>query len=72
VDIRTGWRVTTHKKQAMELFLDIFNITNRANFENPVAANRNQRQPTSFLVLTNLYGGGGFPRQAYFGVRYVF
>jgi hypothetical protein len=72
VDVRTGWRVTTYKKQAMELFLDIFNVTNRANFENPVAANRNQRQPTSFLVLTNLYGGGGFPRQAYFGVRYVF
>jgi hypothetical protein len=71
-DVRAGWRVPTHKKQAMELFLDIFNITNRANFDPPITANRDQRLPATFLVLTNLYGGGGFPRQAYFGVRYVF
>ena len=27
---------------------------------------------STFLVLTNLRGGGGFPRQAQFGVRYSF
>ena len=62
----------TRKGQAAELFLDIFNITNRANFENPIAANRNQRQAGNFLVLTNLYGGGGFPRQALMGARFAF
>ena len=71
-DVRAGWRVQTMKKQAMELFLDIFNITNRTNFDPPINANRDLRLPATFLVLTNLYGGGGFPRQAYFGVRYLF
>jgi Carboxypeptidase regulatory-like domain len=72
-DVRAGYRVPLARGQAMELFLDIFNITNRANFDLPITANRDQRlATTNFLVLTNLYGGGGFPRQAYFGVRYVF
>jgi hypothetical protein len=51
------------------VFLDIFNITNRANFENPSG---DERTNSTFLVLTNLRGGGGFPRQAQFGIRYTF
>ena len=31
--------------RVLEVFLDIFNITNRANFENPVLANRDMRTP---------------------------
>ena len=31
-----------------------------------------RRTPSTFLLLTNLYGGGGFPRQAQFGVRFAF
>ena len=58
--------------RTLELFLDIFNITNRANFDNPVLANRDRRTPNNFLVLTNLRGGGGFPRQAQMGARFVF
>ena len=53
----------------MEAFLDIFNVTNRANLDNPSG---DQRVTSTFLVLTNLRGGGGFPRQAQFGVRYTF
>ena len=30
------------------------------------------RTPANFLVLTNLYGGGGFPRQAQLGMRFEF
>ena len=71
-DVRAGWRIPSRKGQAAEIFLDIYNITNRANFTNPIASNTDLRFPANFLVLTNLYGGGGFPRQAYFGVRYVF
>jgi hypothetical protein len=37
-----------------------------------VAANRDLRIPSTFLVLTNLYGGGGFPRQAQLGARFAF
>ena len=56
--------------------LDAFNITNHANLELPVTANRDLRflgsSSDTFLVLTNLYGGGGFPRQAQLGVRLAF
>ena len=71
-DVRAGWRHRMGGSRVLEVFLDIFNITNRANFENPVLANRDMRLPNQFLVLTNLYGGGGFPRQAQFGMRFEF
>lgn len=57
------------QSQALELFLDIFNTTNRANLHNRSA---DQRVPSTSLVLTNLRGGGGFPRQAQLGMRYEF
>jgi hypothetical protein len=72
LDMRAGWRKKVGAQKALEVFLDIFNITNRANFDNPTAANSDRRIPTSFLVLTNLRGGGGFPRQAELGFRFVF
>ena len=71
-DVRAGWRAHLHNQQALEIFLDIFNITNRANFDNPVNANTDQRNAATFLVLTNLRGGSGFPRQAQVGLRYTF
>jgi hypothetical protein len=72
VDIRAGWHQRIRNARVLEVFLDIYNITNRANFELPVNANRDMRVPSTFLVLTNLRGGGGFPRQAQFGVRLAF
>jgi hypothetical protein len=69
VDLRAGWRARLHKEQAAEIFFDIFNLTNRANFDNPAG---DERVTSTFLVLTNLRGGGGFPRQAQFGIRYTF
>ena len=69
VDVRAGWRVKMRKSQALNIFLDIFNITNRGNFDNPSG---DRRVPATYLVLTNLRGGGGFPRQAQFGLRYQF
>jgi hypothetical protein len=72
LDLRAGWRRPLGGQRALEVFLDIFNITNRANFDNPTATNSDRRLPTTFLVLTNLRGGGGFPRQALMGARLVF
>jgi hypothetical protein len=72
LDVRAGWRRKMKTQRALELFLDIYNITNRANFDNPIAANQDRRLPATFLVLTNLRGGGGFPRQALMGARFVF
>src|SRR5262249_36968898 len=43
LDLRAGWRGKLRNRQAVEVFLDIFNITNRANFDNPPAA---QHVPT--------------------------
>jgi TonB-dependent receptor-like protein len=69
LDLRAGWRGRIKQTQAIELFLDIFNITNRANFNNPSG---DQRVASTFLVLTTLRGGSGFPRQAQLGMRYSF
>ena len=69
IDVRAGWRRRIRSDHSAELFLDIYNITNRANFENPAG---DERLTSTFLVLTNLRGGGGFPRQAQLGVRYSF
>ncbi len=72
VDLRAGWRRRVGGQKALEVFLDVFNITNRANFDNPTTASSDRRTSATFLALTNLRGGGGFPRQAQLGVRYAF
>jgi hypothetical protein len=69
LDVRAGWRRPTVRGHAAEFFLDIFNVTNRANFNNPSG---DERTPSTFLRLSSLRGGGGFPRQAQVGVRYTF
>ena len=69
LDVRAGLRRRFLSGQAVEVFLDIFNATNRANLDNPSG---DERVTSTFLVLTNLRGGGGFPRQAQFGLRYTF
>ncbi|OLC40953.1 MAG: hypothetical protein AUH43_25470 [Acidobacteria bacterium 13_1_40CM_65_14] len=71
-DVRAGWHRRIQAQKTLEVFLDIYNITNRANFDNPINANRDMRTPATFLVLTNLYGGGGFPRQAMLRLRFAF
>jgi hypothetical protein len=76
-DVRAGWHYKIKGERTLELFLDIYNITNRANFLNPTATGvpgdaTDRRTPSTFLVLTNLYGGGGFPRQASLGLRFAF
>ncbi|MGH9658649.1 MAG: hypothetical protein ACRD96_08900, partial [Bryobacteraceae bacterium] len=69
VDVRAGWRGRMARNQAVEVFLDIFNLTNRANWNNPSG---DRRTAATFLRLVSLRGGSGFPRQAAFGVRYTF
>ena len=68
-NLRVGWHGKMRSTNTLELYLDIFNITNRANFDNPTNTNSDRRTPSTFLVLTNLAGGGGFPRQAQMGLR---
>ena len=69
VDLRAGWRGRLPRNASLELFLDIFNITNRVNWDNPSG---DRRTASTFLALRSLRGGSGFPRQANFGARFVF
>jgi hypothetical protein len=71
VDIRAGWRRRI-KDRTIEAFVDVFNLTNRTNWDNPVEANRDERLANNFLILTNLRGGSGFPRSVQFGARLAF
>jgi hypothetical protein len=72
IDVRAGWRRKINTTKALEVFFDIFNLTDRANFDNPTTTNSDRRTPSTFLVLNTLRGGGGFPRQAEVGFRFVF
>jgi Carboxypeptidase regulatory-like domain len=69
LNFRAGWRGRVKNNQAVEVFFDMFNVTDRANFLNPSG---DERVTSTFLVLNSLAGGSGFPRQAQVGVRYTF
>ena len=49
-------------------YVDIFNVTNRANFNNPTA---DRRDAATFLILRSIRNGGP-SRTAQFNVRYDF
>lgn len=69
LDMRIGWRGRLGGSRTLELFFDVFNITNRTNWDNPSG---DERLAQTFLQLRSLRGGSGFPRQAVFGTRFVF
>ena len=68
LDVRFGYRLRPTTVQTIDLFFDIFNATNHANFNNPTG----DRRSGNWLNLISLRGGSGFPRQAQFGIRYGF
>jgi hypothetical protein len=67
-DMRFGYRLRPGGNgRTLDVFLEVFNIFNNANFENPTG----DRRQADFLRVTSLRGGG-FPRQAQFGARLGF
>ncbi len=70
-DIRLGYRFALGaiglNKGYLEVFGEIFNLTNRANFQNPTGDKRS----TSFLLVTTLREGA-VPRTGQLGARFVF
>jgi len=66
-DVRLGYRIKLGPRK-VELFGEMFNVTNRANFGNP---NGDRFSTTDFLRLTTLRAGG-IPRTAQFGARFEF
>ena len=67
LDLRFGYRYRGAGEQTIDLFGELFNVTNRVNFVNPSG----DRRSGSFLVPTRLLAGG-YPRQFQAGIRYGF
>jgi hypothetical protein len=67
LDMRAGYRLRFNAARTVDLFAEVFNVMNRANFNNPSG----DRRSGNFLVPTALRGGG-FPRQLQFGLRLGF
>ena len=67
-DLRAGYRLQLGGVRTLDLFLDIFNVTNRANFANP---GNDQRQPATFLRLLDVSDEGP-TRTAQINVRFGF
>jgi hypothetical protein len=67
VDMRIGYRLRVRQTRTLDIFGEIFNVTDRVNFDNPTG----DRRSGQFLVPTTLRGGG-FPRQFQLGARLGF
>jgi hypothetical protein len=67
-DVRAGYRLRLGGARTLDLFLDVFNATNRANFANP---GNDQRLPATFLRLLDVSDEGP-TRTAQINIRYGF
>jgi hypothetical protein len=67
LDLRLGYRLRFAGDRTLDVFADVFNVTNRANFDNP----NGDRRLSDFLILDALREGG-IPRTGQFGVRLGF
>ncbi|HET7618266.1 MAG TPA: hypothetical protein VFK20_07140, partial [Vicinamibacterales bacterium] len=67
LDARLGYRIGLTANRRVEVFADIFNLTNRTNFANPSG---NQASP-QFLLLTD-YSTSYTPRKLQIGARLEF
>ncbi len=66
LDLRAGYRFHLGTR-SLDAFVDLLNVTNRANFVNPAA----DRRLSNFLVVTGLQGNGP-TRTAQLGMRLTF
>ena len=67
-DLRAGYRLQLGGARTLDLFLDMFNLTNRANFANPAV---DQRLPATFLRLLDVSDEGP-TRTAQLNIRFGF
>ena len=67
LDMRFGYRLNLHNRRTLDVFGEVFNLTNRANFANPTGNQSN----VNFLRLTALNASTN-PRTGQFGVRFGF
>jgi hypothetical protein len=69
LDMRLGYRARLGSRRTLDVFGEVFNVTDHANFTNPSGDRRNT---ADFLRLTGLVANTGFPRQAQLGLRFGF
>ena len=73
--MRVGYRLAAGADRTLDVFGEMFNVTNRANFANPTTTVLTypvaDRRLTDFLVLQTLRPGG-IPRTGQFGIRFGF
>jgi hypothetical protein len=69
LDMRLGYRARLGGARTLDVFADVFNVTDHVNFTNPGG---NLRVQADFLRFNNLAGGSGFPRQVQLGARLGF
>jgi hypothetical protein len=77
VDTRFGYRQPLGGSRTLDFFGEMFNITNHANFVNPVTTvsgttSADMRNAADFLRLRALVATTGFPRQLQIGLRFGF
>jgi uncharacterized lipoprotein YajG len=68
VDVRAGYLFHLGSERTLNVFADVFNLLNRANFDNPLTTDRFS---TAFLNLTALRSGA-VPTTVQLGVRFGF
>jgi Carboxypeptidase regulatory-like domain len=69
LDMRFGYRARLGGRRALDIYGEVFNITNHVNFTNPSGDRRNAGD---FLRLNALVATSGLPRQAQLGLRLGF
>jgi hypothetical protein len=67
LDLRGGYRFRLAQQRTLDAFLDIFNVTNRASFNNPTG----DRRLADFLIVRSIVDGGP-TRVAQLNLRYAF
>ena len=67
LDLRVGYRLQVGGVRTLDMFAEVFNVTDEPNFSNPTGDMRS----ASFLSVGSLFGGG-IPRQLQVGVRLGF
>ena len=71
LDMRVGYRFNLGSARTLDVFGDIFNVTDRANFATP-SGNMAASNTASFLNLTQTLQGNSNPRLLQVGVRFAF
>lgn len=67
MNVRFGYRFRLGQNRMLQAHFDVFNATNRANFNNP----NGDRRDATFLILRTIANGGP-TRTAQFNVKYSF